>query len=433
MKTEIKVQDSGWREMTVIVPAEEAQKDYRKIVNQYKAKVSVPGFRKGKAPLKMVEQLYGDHFKEEFILKQPEEYYKKALDENNIHPINEAEIVKVDWDVDKDFEAVYKFQIMPEIEITKYKGLEVTFKEIEFTDDMVDNALEDMQGKFATQEEAEAIDIGMHVKASFKQLDAEKPMEFEREFTVGSNIYNEEMNEKLIGIKVGESVQSKIFNPSVDREDDEYQKYRDLDFEISPLTIKKEILPEINDEFAKDAGFEDLEQLKASIEDDYKSKITEQNDKNRLHALEIALLEANPIELPDTAVKFYAEQMAEDAAKQYGIEKEKLIDTFMPIAETNMKIFYLKNKVTDKLEIEINDEDKDAMIQKAADNLKIDVDKYKELYANQINSEDFMNTVKEQKTMDFLLEKAILVEPAEDDSNDENDKVEEDNHSASAE
>lgn len=428
MKTEIKVQESGWREMTVIVPAEEAQKDYRKIVNQHKAKVSVPGFRKGKAPLKMIEQLYGDRFKEEFILKQPEEYYKTALDENDIHPINEAEIIKVEWDINTDFEAVYKFQIMPEIEITKYEGLEVIYKEIEYTADMVDKALEDMQDKFATQEDAEAIEPGMLVKASFKQLDAEKPMTFEREFNAGSNIYSEEMNEKLIGIKVGESVRSKIFDPSIDQEEDEYQKYRDLDFEITPLTIKKNILPEINNELAVDAGFEDLEHLKASIEDDYRSKIIEQNDKNRLHALEIALLEANPVELPDSAVKYYAEQMAEDAAKQYGIEKEKLIDTFIPIAEMNMKVFYLKNRITDLLKIEINDEDRDAMIQKAADNLKIDIDKYKELYASQINSEDFMNTVKEQKTMNFLLEKAVFVEPAEED-----DDVDEDNQSADAE
>ncbi|MDP8220254.1 MAG: trigger factor, partial [Candidatus Stygibacter frigidus] len=400
-----------------IVPAEDAQKDFRKIVNQYKSKVNIPGFRKGKAPLKMVEQLYGDHFKEEFKLKQPEIYYKKALDEADIHPINEAEITKVDWDVDKDFEAVYRFQVMPEIEITKYEGLEVTFKEIEFTDDMVDRALENMQGKFATQEESEVIEDGMLVKTSFKQLDSEKPMTFEREFTLGSNIYSDDMNEKLLGIKIGECVEARMFDPAEDKENDEYKKYRDLDFEISPLSIKKIVLPEINDEFAKDAGFDDLEHLRANIEDDYHNKISKQNEKNKIQALEAAIMEANPIEIPDTVIKYYAEQMAEDAAKQYGIAKEQLIPSFMPIAEMNMKVFYLKNKITEMLDLEINEEDKDEMIQKAADNMKMDVDKYKELYASEISSKEFINTVKEQKTMKLLLEKAVFIEPSEEEEN----------------
>ena len=426
MKTEIKVQEAGWRELTVIVPAEDAQKDFRKIVNQYKSKVNIPGFRKGKAPLKMVEQLYGDQFKEEFMLKQPEEYYKKALDEVDVHPINEAEIVKVDWDADKDFEAVYRFQVMPEIEIAKYEGLEVTYKEIEYTDDMVDKALVDMQGKFATQEEAEVIEISMLVKASFKQLNSEKPMTFEREFNMGSNIYSDEMNEKLLGIKIGENVEAKMFEAVEDKEDDEYKKYRDLDFEISPLSIKKIVLPEINDEFAKDAGFDDLEHLKANIEDDYHTKIAEQNEKNKIQSLEMAIVDANPIELPDTVTKYYAEQMAEDAAKQYGIAKEQLIPSFMPIAEMNMKVFYLKNRITEMLDLEITDTDKDEMIQKAANNMKMDVDKYKELYASQINSDEFINTVKEQKTMALLLEKAVLVEPSEEEK-------QEDNQSANAE
>jgi trigger factor len=426
VKTEIKVMESGWRELTVTIPVEDASKDYRKVVNQYKNKVSIPGFRKGKAPLKMVEQLYADTFKEEFEMKQPEVYYKAALDEVELHPINEAEIVDVKWEVGKEFIAIYKFQIMPEIEVTKYEGLEVTYKEIEYVDEMLEKALAGMQGKFATQEELEAIAGGSHVKADFVQVDdkVESPMTFDREFVIGDNSYNEEMNSKLIGLKIGESIQTKIFDAKEDSDEDDYLKYREITFEITVQSIKQEVLPELNDDFAKDAGFENLEDLKSSIIEDYNIKIEEQNTKNKNQALEMALLDANPVEIPEIMVKNYADQLAEDAAKQYGVEKEKLIDTFMPIAEMNMKVYYLRNQVTELLKLEVTDEDKEEMIKKAATNLQMDVEKYKELYAKQITSEDFDYSVREQKTIDYLLEKAVFVEPQEDEESSQAEEAE---------
>ena len=426
MKTEMKVMESGWRELTVTIPAEDAAKDYRKVVNQYKNKVSIPGFRKGKAPLKMVEQLYADNFKEEFILKQPEEYYKKALDEADLHPINEAEIVDVKWEVGTEFIGVYKFQIMPAIEVTKYEGLEVTYKDIEYTDEMLDKALADMQGKFATEENVETITSGCQVVAGFIQVDdkVESPMTFEREFVIGENSYSDEMNSKLNGLKIGESIKTRIFDAKADTEDDEYQKYREIMFEITVQSIKQDILPELNDEFGKDAGFENLDDLKSSIIEDYKIKIEEQNTKNKNQALEIALMEANPVEIPEVMVKNYADQLAEDAAKQYGVEKEKLLSTFLPIAEMNMKVYYLRNQVTKLLKLEITEEDKEEMIKKAATNLQMDVEKYKELYAKEITSEDFDYSVREQKTIDYLLEKAVFVEPQEDDKSSQAEEAE---------
>ncbi|MCF7912437.1 MAG: trigger factor [Candidatus Cloacimonetes bacterium] len=417
MKTEIKVMESGWRELTVTVPAEETTKDYRKVVNQYRNKVNIPGFRKGKAPLKMVEQLYADHFKEEFILKQPEVYYKQALDELDLHPIIEAEILDVKWEEGTDFVAIYKFQVMPEIEVVKYEGLEVIYRDIEYTDDMLDKALENMRSKFATQEEAEEVANGSFVKIAL--LDSsegtDEPISLERDIVVGDNLYCEEMNNKLIGLKAGDIIQSKIFKDKenqAEEENDEYQKFRDKEFSIKVLSIKQDVLPELNDEFAIDAGFENLEELKSNIIEDYQIKIAEQNSRNKIKSVEIALVEANQIEIPEVMVHNYAEQLAEDAAKQYGIEKEKLVEGFLPIAEMNMKVYYLKNKVTEILDIQITDEDKEETIKKAAGNLKIDIEKYKELYAKELASEDFEFSIREQKTLDYLIEKAVFVEPA---------------------
>jgi trigger factor len=189
-------------------------------------------------------------------------------------------------------------------------------------------------------------------------------------------------------------------------------------------SIKQDILPELNDEFGKDAGFDNLEDLKSSIIEDYKIKIEEQNTKNKDQALEMALMEANPVEIPEVMVNNYADQLAEDAAKQYGVEKEKLLSTFLPIAEINMKVYYLRNQVTKLLKLEITEEDKEEMIKKAATNLQMDVEKYKELYAKEITSEDFDYSVREQKTIDYLLEKAVFVEPPEDDESSQAEEAE---------
>ncbi len=419
MKIEIKELDASWRELKVTIEAEEASKDYHILVNQYQAKVQIPGFRKGKAPLKMVKQLYGEHFKEEFILKQPEDYYKKALTEKDLHPINEAEIVKVDWEMGKEFVAVYKFQTIPKITIQKYEGLEVPIKEAKFTEDMVTNALETMREKLATQEEVEIAETGNLIKAEFVKVDVEsekvEPVTFEREFTLGKNIYSEAMNTKLTGLKLGDNVRSLIFKESGEI-DDEYEDFRKNEFDIRIQSIKRIILPELNDEFGKDAGFDSLQELRDNIAEDYKNRVKEHNIKNRQDAVELALLEANPLELPEAIVRNYADHIAEDAAHQYKIDKTKLIDHFLPLAEHNIKIYYLKKAVADMLDIQVTEEDKEKMIKKAAANMHIEVEEYKKLYTKQINDEDFIFSIQEQKTMDYLIEKAVFIESDTEDS-----------------
>ncbi len=419
MKIEIKEIDASWRELTVTVEAEEAIKDYHIVVNQYKNRVRVPGFRPGKAPLRMVEQLFGKQFKEEFILKKAEDYYKLALDNNDLHPINEAEILSTDWEMGKDFVAVYKFQTIPAIVIQHYEGLEVPFIEAEFSEEMVVKTLKTMQEKLATQEEAEIAETGNLIVADFVKVEPEKdiptPLSFSREFILNDNIYTEEMNEKLSGLKAGDSVRSLIFNKGEEGEDEE-EEYRTSEFDITIRSIKRTVLPELNDEFARDAGFGSLEELRDNIIEDNKTQVAEQNEKNKQTAVEEALLDANPIEVPDSIIHKYANQLAEDAAKKYKVDKELLTNHFLPLAEHNIKLYYLMHKLTEILDIQVSEEDKEETIKKAAANLHIDVEEYKTLYAKQISDEDFEISIKDKKAMDYLIEKAVFVETKSEDS-----------------
>ncbi len=432
MKIELKELDSCRRELKIIVPAETAQKEYRALVNIYKSKVNVPGFRKGKAPLKMIEQLYSEYFSQEFIMTKAEDFYKQALQENDIHPISEADIVDTSWKIGEDFIATYKFDVIPVIDNIVYEGLDVYHKDRDFDIAELDNALTKIQNQMATHEPAETIDQDCIIHASFTetepQADAEedageKPPKFEREFEMSVNIYSQDLNSKLIGKKAGDTIYAIIFDRKEDSDDEIYEPaLYEKELRIKILEIKKTVLPELNDELAKDTGFESLEDLKATITRDIKQKIEKFNEKEKNKAVEEALIQANPIEIPEAIIKDHAFSMAEDAAAHYNIDPKSIVSHFIPAAEWQMKGVFLKDKLAKQINIEATEEDKMELIKEVAANLNLDVEKYQELYEEEIGSEDFEFTMITRKVMNIIAEKAVFHDPPEDDKQSEDEQ-----------
>ncbi|NQT65542.1 MAG: hypothetical protein HQ554_05130, partial [FCB group bacterium] len=143
MKTSIKETSQCVRELTITIEAENAITDYNKIVNQYKKYVAIPGFRKGKAPISMIEKSFGPQIKEEYYNQKLGEYYKEAIDTENIHPINQGEASDFDWEKGKDLVVTFKYEVMPEIKIENYKGLKIPFEPVKFKNEMVEATLDE--------------------------------------------------------------------------------------------------------------------------------------------------------------------------------------------------------------------------------------------------------------------------------------------------
>lgn len=410
MKIEVKNLENCMQELTITVPAETAEKDYKKIIGKYKNKVNIPGFRKGKAPISLIERNYGEYIKEEFLDDSTKKYFMKALDEEDIHPVSEAEPVKVEWDHDKDFVAVIKFEVMPEVEVKEYDGMEVEFEEREIKDSDVELFVERLRENMALTEIIETeIEKGYFVDLDITKEDSD--LNFQRKIEVGENIYSKDLNEKLIGKKTGDEFTSVIFDEKEEADSEEMEKFRGVVFNVKIGEVEKKELPEVNDEFAADLGHDNLEEMKEKLRKELEERNNAENIKQKHNAVLAKLVELNPVEIPRSMTIGYAKQLAEDAVKQYNIEMDQAVQLYMGIAEFNLKTFNLQNKLKEILKLEVTDEYKENILKEAAENMKMDLEEYKKMYKKQLESAEFIESIKDKMVLDYLVENSKFVTP----------------------
>ena len=412
MKTSIKETSQCVRELTITIESENAIADYNKIVNQFKKYVAIPGFRKGKAPISMIVKSFGPQIKDEFYNQKLGEYYKEAIDAENIHPINQGEASDFEWEKGKDLVVTFKYEVMPEIKVNKYKSLEIPFEPVKFKKDMIDATLDEYRNKMATETPVEISETGCIIDATLKFLDENDKVtkEVNRKFVLGENQYSKSFNTKLTNLKVDDEVKTKLFTKSQKSEDSEIDNsIKDRDFLVKINTIKLKVIPEINDDFAKDLEYDSLKDLNSKVEEELKGKIEEDNKNNMKSAVLAQLIDENSFELPQSIVKQVAENMAKPYAEAYKMELDQMTQMYMSVAEFNLKGHYLIDEIKKLEDINISDEEKEIIIKEAAENVKMDIEKYKKMYKKQIESSDFTYAAEEDKVIEIIKESSRFV------------------------
>ena len=412
MKTSIKEISQCVRELTITIESGTALIDYNKIVNQFKNYVAIPGFRKGKAPVSMIEKSFGPQIKDEFYNQKLGEYYKEAIDAENIHPINQGEASEFEWEKGNDLVVTFKYEVMPEIKVKKYKGLVIPFEPVKFKKEMVEATLDEYRNKMATETPIETAEAGSIIDATFKFLgeNDEVTKEVNRKFVLGENQYSKSLNTKLIGAKVDDEIKTKLFTKSQKSEDAEIDNsIKDRDFLVKINAIKRKDIPNIDDDFAKDLEYDSLKDLNSKVEIELKAKIEEDNKNNAKTAVLAQLIDENSFELPQSIVKQVAENMAKPYAETYKMELDQMTQMYMSVAEFNLKGHYLMDEIKKIEEIKISNEEKEEIIKAAAENLKMDIEKYKKMYKNQIENSDFTYAAEEDKIIELITKSSKFV------------------------
>ena len=412
MKTSIKEISQCVRELTITIESETALVDYKKIVNQFKNYVAIPGFRKGKAPVSMIEKSFGPQIKDEFYNQKLGDYYKEAIDAEEIHPINQGEASEFEWEKGKDLIVTFKYEIMPEIKVEKYKGLKIPFEPVKFKNEMVEATLDEYRNKMATEIPVDTAETGNIIDATFKFLDDNDQVtkEVNRKFILDENQYSKSLNTALIGTKVGDEVKTKLFTKSQKSQDkDIADNIKDRDFIVMVNTIKRKDIPEVNDEFAKDLEYDSLKDLKTKVEEELKNKIEEDNKNSMKTATLAQLVDENKFELPKSILKQVAENMAKPYAEAYKMELAQMAEMYMGVAEFNLKSHYLVEEIKKIEEIKISNDEKEEIIKQAAKNTEMDVEKYKKIYKNQIESSDFTYAAEEDKVIELIKESSKFI------------------------
>lgn len=384
---------------------------------------NIPGFRKGRAPMNIVEKYYGDEiFYEDTFNEVVPEVYAKEIKENNIEAVSrpDIDVKQIGKGQDLIFTAIV--QTKPEVNLGKYKGIEVEKVEYNVSDEDVEHELGHMAEKNARliTVEDRPVESGDITVIDFEGSVDGVPFEGGKaeghELTIGSNTFIPGFEDQIIGMKIEEERDIKVTFP--EKYFSEELAGKDAVFKVKLHEIKKKELPPIDDELAKDVSeFDTLAELKADI----KAKIEKENETRAKYETEDAIIKAvaenTEIDIPSGMIDTEIENNIKDVEgrlsyqgatlDQYlsmmGKTMEEFKNEYKPQAETTVKQRLVLDAVAIAENIEVEDADIDAKIKEMAE-------KYGKKEEELKDNEQLRNYIKQNskvdKTIAFLVDNA---------------------------
>lgn len=399
------------------------QKSYLKNAKRF----NIPGFRKGKAPRKMVERYYGEQaLYEDAINIVCPEAYDEAVESNSLKPVDRPEIDIKQIGEGQNLIFTAKVTVKPEVELGEYKGVEVKKIEVNVTDEEVQKELEKAAEKNARiiTVDDRAIQSGDTAVIDFEGFVDDKAFEggtaSDYSLVIGSGHFIPGFEEQLIGAKTGDSVDVNVAFPE-DYGNKELAGKPAL-FKVTVKEIKVKELPELDDEFAKDVSeFDTLEEYKADI----KKKMLEKAEHEAKHQTEDSVVdkavENATVDIPQVMIDKQIESSIRDfdyRLRYQGLDLQKYMEImgmdvntfkgqFASKAEKDVKTQLVIEKISETEKITASDEELDEEIKKLAENYKQNPEDFKK-HLKEDDIEYIKNTIVVRKTVDLLVENAKI-------------------------
>lgn len=406
--------------------AEEFEKGIDKAYNKNKNKINVQGFRKGKAPRKIIEKFYGKEiFFEDAANAIIPDAYANAAKESGLDIVSQPEIDLVQLESGKPFIFSATVAVKPEVTLGDYKGVEVSKSEVEVTDADVDAELERVREQNSRTESVEGRpvqDKDMTVIDFEGFVDGETFEGGKGEnypLTIGSHSFIDNFEDQLIGKNIGEEVEVNVTFPEDYHA--ENLKGKPAMFKVTVKEIKAKILAELDDDFASDVS--DFDTL-AEYKEDIKKNLTERKNeeaKNKKEAEAVEkVVENASMDIPEAMVNTQVRQMADDFTRrlqqqglsidQYfqftGLTPDKLLADMKPEAEKRIKNRLVLEAVAKAENIVASDEDFEAELEKMSKSYGMEVDKIKE-FMGDYEKDQIKEDIAVSKAVELIVAAAV--------------------------
>jgi len=426
MSVQLEKLDGNMAKVNVEVAADEFEKAVEAAYQKNKDKIAVTGFRKGKAPRKMIEKMYGEEvFYQDAIEILQDSVCDRAIDEA------EEEIVAI---ASLDVNPVVKGQpvvfvlevaLKPEVTLGQYKGVEVDAIDVTVTDEDVENALKAEQKKQARTVEvtdrAVAADdtVTLDFEGFVDGVAFEGGKGEDYPLTIGSGSFIPGFEDALIGAEIGKEVDVNVTFP------EEYQEAtlagKPAVFKCTVKAIKAQELPELNDEFASEVSeFDTLADYKASIKADLEVKKISDAKAAKQDAVIDKIIEASTMDIPEAYLKTEQRQMLNDFAQrmqsqglsmeQYmqftGATVDKLLEQVKPQAESRIKSRLVLEAVAVAENITVSDDDYKAELKTMAEAYQIDEEKIAEMVGED-GKKQIEKDILIKKALEFVADNAV--------------------------
>lgn len=383
MKHELKKIEHSAVEITLTLTAEELSPIKSEVIKTLATKVEVPGFRKGHAPLNKVEAAFADAIKEEVVDSVLKANFEKIVAEEKIAPV--SFIYDLVANMKDSLEITFKVDVYPEITLGEYKGLEVEKETFQMTDDLLDKEIENMlnaKSKLEDAQEGHKAEMGNTVDLAFEGFIDGVPFEGGKadshQLKLGSKMFIDTFEDQLVGYTVGQEGEINVTFPA------EYHAEalagKPATFKVKINSIKTLAKPELTEEFAKEAGFESVEDLKAKKTAEITAREEARIQNNFVGKLIQKVVADSKVDVPKSMVVREVEnRMAEmnqqlamqgmdldQYLKMTGMTKEQAFNQIAPMAHNKVQVDLVLEAIAKAENLEVTAEELNTKVEEIA-------------------------------------------------------------------
>lgn len=429
------------KKITITLPKEGVQKKLEKAYGKLQRETKIKGFRRGKVPRTVIVKHYQGQVQAEVGEKLVQDSYFDAIEQEKVDPVVHPDISDPVFNEDGTFTFVANIDIRPEFELGEYKGIEVEKVVNEVSDAAVEVEVEELRRDMAPLRSVgdRSIENGDVIVVDFEGFHNGKAMkEVKNEnysVDVGAGKLSPEFEEKLVGMEQGEDASHEVEFPA------EYVNPvlagKNVEFRVNVKEVKERVLPELNDEFAKDVDekYTSLTELQADIRERLQNEKDSRAEGDVTDRLMLKLLEGHAFEVPERLVRFEVEEMIKNTEKQLeqqgmnlesaGINRDDLAEQSKETAEKRVRGDFILKKIADTEDIKVNDEDMDRAFQRIGDQYNMPLAQVKEFFQSRDDLLPFMNEILNEKILTFLRESAKFVDAAPAEKEESTEEVKE--------
>lgn len=425
MSLQVEKLEKNMVKLTIEASAEDFEKAIQKAYQKNKNKLNVQGFRKGKAPLAIIEKMYGTGvFYEDAANELIPEAYEKAAIESGLDIVSRPDIDVVQIEKGKTFIFTAEVAVKPEITLGQYKGVEVEKKPITVTEEEILEKIDkerEQNSRMITIDDR-AVQDGDIAVIDFEGFVDGTPFEGGKgenySLTIGSHSFIDNFEDQLIGKNIGEELDVNVTFP------EEYQAKelagKPALFKVTIKEIKVKELPELDDDFAQDVSeFDTLDEYKENIKATIKESKEKEAKTEKENIIVDKIIENSVMDIPEPMINSQVSQMAEEFAQrmqyqglsleQYfkftGMDSKKFLENLKPQAVKRIQSRLVLEAVVKAENIEVTEEELEKELKDMADKYQMELDKLNELIGDK-EKDQIKEDIAVQKAVDFITENA---------------------------
>ena len=410
----------------VELPEEAVSRQLKKAYNRLNRSAKVRGFRPGKVPLTILKRQYGDQVNHEVGLELVNDTLMEAVEQTGMEVVSQSDLDREPLQEGEPFRYSFVVELKPQVRARDYKSIPAKRPPVEVSDEEIAAELAlRRQANFHLRslEEPRPIQQGDHAVLDFKTFADGKPVPdgeargFHLE--VGSNRFNPEFENELLGASKGEEREIQVAFPF-----DYGNKNlagKKATFQVAVKDIKEKVLPELNDEFAKNLGeFGSLEDLRSAIRQELESSKRKRIDDEVWVQICDELLNRNPFEVPKSMVEQELQRMLDTirfrlssqnlTLEQAGMDEDTFKERNRQMAEKRVRTSILLERISHQEGFEIGDEELDQGLRSTAEKMNQPYDKVRDFYLRNNMMDSYRHQLLEDKVINFLQDQADITE-----------------------